>query len=156
MAGLIARWKLRYLDPAAYNAEKHTVSFRKKGGDTHTLPVTPEIEQLITIAPDHGDPRESYISRFLHKRGGALEVRVRKEWSRLRTKAGVDPSLKPHDLRRTAAVSLYELTKDIRVVQQLLGHGNMTTTGWYLQHADAEKIRPLVEAMWRPTGKRVQ
>jgi integrase len=144
------------LKPADWNRENHTISFRKKGGDQLQLPLTNEIENLLAIAPDHGDAGESFLSRLIPKRHGDLAIRVRQEWTKLRKKAGVDRSLHPHDLRRTAAVTLYELTHDIRVVQQVLGHTNLSTTAWYLQHADAEKIRPIVEAMWRPTGKQVQ
>ena len=142
------------LSPKNWNPEKHTVSLMKKGGDQITLPTTPEIEELFTIAPDRGDPGESFLSRLIPKRAGHLKERIRRAWADLRQKAGVDPSLHPHDLRRTAAVSLYELTKDLRLVQQLLGHQNIATTAWYLQHADSAKIRPLLDQMWRrSTGK---
>jgi integrase len=141
------------LKPDNWNAEKHTITYTKKGGDTHTLPVTPEIEELFTVAARENT---AFLDVLIPRQHGDLTRRIRAEWVQLREKAGVKADLKPHDLRRTAAVSLYELTKDIRAVQQLLGHQSLSTTAWYLQHADTEKIRPLVEQMWRHTGKAIQ
>jgi integrase len=39
-----------------------------------------------------------------------------------------------HDLRRTAAVRMYEQPGDLRTVQALLGHRNLQSTLWYLDH----------------------
>jgi len=142
--------------PANYSAERHTITFKKKGGDEHTLPTSEQIEELFAIAPDRGDPNESYISRLLPQRSGEVKTRIRRLWAATRKRAGVPADLWPHDLRRTAAVSLYEITKDIRAVQQLLGHQSLTTTAWYLQHADTEKMRALLHEMWRPPAKHVQ
>lgn len=42
--------------------------------------------------------------------------------------------INPHALRHTAAEILYELTGDIRQVQELLGHKSILTTERYLKH----------------------
>ena len=48
---------------------------------------------------------------------------------------------KLHCLRHTFAMSCYEKKKDLKVVQDLLGHRNLTTTAIYLdfESSDAEK-----------------
>ena len=51
-----------------------------------------------------------------------------------------------HDLRRTTAVRTLEATKDIRVVQVLLGHGDLPTTLWYLDHHNTPVDRAVLEA----------
>ena len=75
-----------------------------------------------------------------------------RQWAKLKKTARVNPELIIHDLRRSAAVALYEISKDLRMVEQLLGHENLSTTGRYLEHRDPGKLRPLLAQMWRPKG----
>jgi integrase len=145
------------IKPADWNPEKHLLTWRRKGRDEHQLPITPEIEQLFAIAPETTDPDEGYISRLLgtHK-GGHVKWRIRHAWNRMLKRAGVSKDLTPHDLRRTAATTLYELTQDIFTVQALLGHAKIETTAKYIQHATTGKMRPLLAQLWHPTPKVVQ
>jgi integrase len=138
------------IDSKCWNQEQHTITYVKKGGDKHTLPVTPEIEALFQLAPEGPEP---FLWRLAGKQlSKRPDVQLRFAFAKLRRKAGVRTSLTPHALRRTAAITMYALTKDIRAVQQLLGHANMSTTAWYLAHQDTEKLRPLVEQMWQSKG----
>jgi integrase/recombinase XerC len=140
-----------------WDREKHTITFRKKGGDDLTLPISAEAEELFQLAPQ-GQPGESYLSRLIPSRvhHGNVKNRVQWHWTQQRAKAGVTPDLHAHDLRRTCAVTMYELTHDLRAVQAVLGHSNIGTTGWYLMHRDTEKIRAILAQVWHPTPKAVQ
>ncbi len=142
------------ISPAHYNPDTQTITYRKKGGDKYTLPITPDIAALFAQAPVTTDPTTPYLQLLR----GTNYIRahylkpdtVRRAFSRLRSKAGVRDNITPHDLRRTVAVTLYELTKDIRVVQQLLGHSQLSSTAGYLAHRDTEKLRPLLEQLRFP------
>ena len=144
--------------PSGWDREKHLLTFRRKGRDEHQLPTTPEIEALLAVAPDHGDPEESFVSRLVPAthHGKSVPWRVRNAWIALKKEANVSKDLGPHDLRRTAATALYELTHDLLLVQELLGHANIATTARYIQHADSAALRPLIAQMWHPTPKAVQ
>ncbi len=56
--------------------------------------------------------------------------------------------------RRTLAVSLYEVSKDLRVVEQMLGHQSLTSTVRYLEHRDPAKLKPYLDSIHKPTPER--
>jgi integrase len=56
------------------------------------------------------------------------------------------PGLTPHDLRRTAAQRWYDASRDLVVVQELLGHRSPETTRRYL-HIERHKHREAVRAV---------
>jgi integrase len=135
--------------PANYNDQDHTISFRTKGGKTHKLPSTPELEATFAAAPPTDDPLCPYVEIY---RGKRVTINtVHHEWRKLKKAAAVNPDLIIHDLRRTTAVNLYELCRDLRTVEHLLGHASIATTARYLEHRDPEKIRPLLAQLRMPT-----
>ncbi|RCW51481.1 MULTISPECIES: site-specific tyrosine recombinase/integron integrase [unclassified Halanaerobium] len=63
-------------------------------------------------------------------------------------KAGLSRAEKitPHKLRHTFASTLYRQTKDIKVLQDLLGHSNISTTQIYT-HVDNEEKKSAIDEM---------
>ncbi len=63
-------------------------------------------------------------------------------------KAGLSRAEKitPHKLRHTFASTLYRQTKDIKVLQDLLGHANISTTQIYT-HVDNEEKKSAIDEM---------
>jgi len=134
----------RQIRPSSWNREKREVSYIKKGGDTYILPASDDLEAIFAIAPQEED--RPFVDA-LRGPGPLKDQTIRRAWHNLKAKVHANPQLNPHDLRRTTAVLAYERTKDIRMVQQLLGHRNLASTCEYLAHRDSAKLRPLIDAL---------
>ncbi len=89
----------------------------------------------VTPAPDE----ESYV--FLNRRGHHLSremvFMLVKKWA---AEAGISKKVSPHTFRHSFATHLIEGGADLRAVQQMLGHENITTTEIYT-HLDRDYIR---------------
>lgn len=57
---------------------------------------------------------------------------ARRTVTELGRRAGLERPISSHDLRATFATALYEKTKDIRLVQKILGHASVVTTQVYI------------------------
>ena len=137
--------------PEFYDPLHQTITVRTKGGRYHTVPVSPQLQDIFAAArdPDTSKPFVEQLSRHGHFGRGA----ARTQWEALQRIAGIRENLRIHDLRRTTAVNLYEDTKDLRAVQELLGHKSLSSTFHYLAHRDANKLRPLMRTIWTPHKK---
>lgn len=129
------------LSPAEYDPQRRQLTFTTKCNEHVTLPTTAAIESLLDdcdlrnpdpfvrqLWPDVGNGRPDYIAKTLAA-----------HWRRLCARVGITRHIVPHDLRRTAAVSIYRHTGDIRDAQALLGHKALASTLWYLDH----DVRPI-------------
>jgi len=139
--------------PLNYNPEKHTAVVTIKGGRTAEIPISDRAANLIAFAQQIAQPGQSFVQAL----SGCNHPRtIGTQWSRLKRQIGIRRDLHIHDLRRTTATRAYLLTKDLRIVQQLLNHEAMSSTLAYLAPTDPQKLRPLIEAIQMPTGRRVQ
>ena len=73
------------------------------------------------------------------------------QWSRAKVtmikKGMLEESQTIYSFRHTAAVQVYKKTKDIHILQQLLGHSNMIVTLTYLRGLGELNTEKLIEAM---------
>ncbi len=90
-------------------------------------------------ATPHG--REPEGPLFVNSRGGRLTERG-VEWiiDSYARKAGLVKRVSPHAFRHSFATHLVSRGADIRAVQELLGHANISTTQIYA-HVDMERLR---------------
>ena len=78
---------------------------------------------------------------FINKYGGRITARSFQRFFKcyLMT-AGLPPDMTPHKLRHSFATHLLDAGADLRSVQELLGHSNLSTTQIYT-HISAERIK---------------
>jgi len=77
---------------------------------------------------------------FISNRGTRISnVSVQQRLKKWALKNGLDTSLHPHMLRHSFASHLLESSKDLRAVQELLGHANLSTTQIYT-HLDFQHL----------------
>lgn len=77
---------------------------------------------------------------FISKRGTRISnASVQQRLKKWALKNGLDTSLHPHMLRHSFASHLLESSKDLRAVQELLGHANLSTTQIYT-HLDFQHL----------------
>ncbi len=91
----------------------------------------------------------SYL--FLSVRGGPLSPdRVRQIVKERAKLAGIEQNIYPHLLRHSFATHLLEGGADLRVIQELLGHADISTTQIYT-HVDRKRLKS-VHRKFHPRG----
>ena len=118
-----------------------------KGSKVRRVPLHPEALEAIQAywrseGRNGDDPREP-VFQTLGKHGPYEAHRlsykaIRHLVARTRRAALISKRVTPHTLRHSFAVSLLDQGVDLKTVQDLLGHSNITTTERYL-HTSTEK-----------------
>lgn len=122
------------LDLGAVDLDDGTVRVTGKGNKTRIVPVgrhaRREIAAWLKVRGDLARPGERAL--FVGARGHrisprAVQLRVR-HWA---LQAGVSRRVYPHLLRHSFATHLLESSSDLRGVQEMLGHADISTTQIY-------------------------
>lgn len=134
-------------------------SFSTKYDNKQCLPVTARLVPILASCSDPTLPFVAQLPRGHHAHTGyafgpldrPFEASVLpKHFRTLKEKCGITRSLRPHDFRRTTATRIYDATKDLRVVQAALGHSNLGSTLWYLDHHLTQVPRDVLEEAMLP------
>jgi len=126
---------------------KQTLSLTGKGGKTRIVPILPvvveAVEKYVKLCPF---PLENGLALFRGVRGGPLSARqVQLDMQRLRGYLGLPETATPHALRHSFATHLLAGGGDLRTIQQLLGHEDLSTTQRYTG-VDVEGLRRVHKA----------
>ncbi|HGM5491115.1 TPA: tyrosine recombinase XerC [Serratia fonticola] len=90
---------------------------------------------------------------FVSNQGKRISARnVQKRFAEWGVKQGVNSHIHPHKLRHSFATHMLESSGDLRAVQELLGHANLTTTQIYT-HLDFQHLANVYDAA-HPRAKR--
>ncbi|CNI16427.1 site-specific tyrosine recombinase XerC [Yersinia aldovae] len=97
------------------------------------------------------EPQDDAI--FLANTGKRISARnVQKRFAEWGVKQGVSSHIHPHKLRHSFATHMLESSGDLRAVQELLGHANLSTTQIYT-HLDFQHLATVYDAA-HPRAKR--
>jgi integrase len=135
------------ITPRHWNPETNTITLDRKAGSHSELPLPLELATMFKFAAEQNPdaPILATLGSRTHN-----ERYLTKKLAAIKTKAGVKNDATIHDLRRTCARELYDNTHDLRLVQQLLGHRNLSSTLAYVGMTTPEDLRAALAAIPRP------
>jgi site-specific recombinase XerC len=135
------------LDLAHYNSTAGELKVRGKGDAERLMPleagVMAALDDWISVRGSGENPLLCPV-----RKGGKVELRrmsAQSIYDALLKRAGAAriQSLSPHDLRRTFASDLLDVSGDVSAVQKLLGHANVQTTMRYDRRGEAAKRKAI-------------
>jgi integrase/recombinase XerD len=132
-------------------ADDRVLTIKGKGGRERLVPLNETAREALQshLAAAGADKAKGRgVSPWLFPSSGGHHLtrqRFGQELKGLASAAGIEPSrVSPHVLRHAFASHLLERGADLRTVQQLLGHADISTTQIYT-HVIEERLRRLVE-----------
>ncbi len=126
-----------------------------KGNKTRIVPVGRYAREAIKdwLSIRQTMANEAELAMFVSKRGGRLAARsVEKRIKDWAIRQGLGRNVYPHMLRHSFASHILESSGDLRAVQELLGHQNISTTQIYT-HLDFQHLAKVFDKA-HPRAKR--
>ena len=128
-----------------------------KGNKTRTVPVgkvaLEAIARWLQLKPQAAADADSAAALFTSNRGQRISVRSIQARLKLQgRKSGMHQDVHPHMLRHSFASHMLESSGDLRAVQEMLGHANISTTQIYT-HLDFQHLAKVYDAA-HPRAKR--
>lgn len=126
-----------------------------KGNKTRIVPVGGQalsaVERYVKLERPELVKSRTSSQIFLSVRGGALSPERVRAIVKERAKAsGIDSTIYPHLLRHSFATHLLQNGADLRVIQEMLGHADISTTQIYT-HVDQKHLKD-VHKKFHPRG----
>jgi integrase/recombinase XerD len=127
------------------NLEEGIIRITGKGNKTRLVPVGSKASEAIRSYLEHERPslvnKRTGSEIFLSALGkGMTTVRA---WQIIKTaakKAGLEANVYPHLLRHSFATHLLSNGADLRIIQEMLGHADISTTQIYT-HVDQNRLK---------------
>ncbi len=112
------------------------------------------IRAYLPIRRQAGAGRESDAPLFVNRFGERLTARsFQRKLKDYLLEAGLPPDMTPHKLRHSFATHLLDNGADLRSVQELLGHENLSTTQIYT-HVSTARMKEAYAAAHPRSGKK--
>ena len=140
------------LRPADLNLEASFLTCTGKGDKQRLVPIGDEAARWVSRYIREG--RKTLLGRrtsprlFVNARGGGSGLTRVGFWKILKVyarQAGLRPSLSPHTLRHSFATHLLERGADLRAIQMMLGHADLSTTQIYT-HVLEHRMRAVYDS----------
>jgi len=135
------------LDLEQVNLNTNEIRVRGKGSKERMVLIGEPAAQALNTYLGRGRPellgKKRSSAVFLNRYGGRLPTRrVQKILGKYASAANIDKRVHPHLLRHTFATHLLDGGADLRVVQELLGHAQLSSTQIYthVTQSQARKI----------------
>ena len=120
-----------------------------KGSKQRLVPISDEAKAQFmlwmacrheSITPQAGQEDYAFLNRHGHQLTRVMIFTIIK---RLCAAAGIQKNISPHTLRHSFATHLLQNGADLRIIQQLLGHEDITTTEIYT-HLEVSDLREAI------------
>ena len=128
-----------------FNAEERILRVTGKGNKTRLVPVGRKACEALAAYLSSERPtlvkRRSGSEIFLSARGGKLTTaRIWQIVKKHARHSGVEKNIYPHLLRHSFATHLLGNGADLRIIQEMLGHADISTTQIYT-HVDQHRLK---------------
>jgi integrase/recombinase XerD len=135
------------LKAAAMRKDVRYLTVRGKGGHERVVPLTDKARDAVAAyldARNKADAGSPWLFPSFGESGHLTRQHFARELKDLAVRIGIPAAkVSPHVLRHAFASHLLQNGADLRVVQQLLGHADISTTQIYTQVLE-ERLRTLV------------
>ena len=139
------------LRPADVNLEASYLTCTGKGDKQRLVPIGDEavawVERYVRTARPALLRRRRSPRLFVNARGGGIGLTRVGFWKILKAyarQAGLSRTLSPHTLRHSFATHLLERGADLRAIQMMLGHADLSTTQIYT-HVLEQRMRAIYD-----------
>ncbi len=152
--------ELKDLELSSVDTESGTARVTGKGNKTRFVPIGAKAMKALDRYLTSGRPRltngKSSVNQiFINHRGGKLPAQgVRDIVKKHARKAAYEKRIYPHLLRHSFATHLLEEGADLRVIQEMLGHADITTTQIYTA-VDQQRLKN-AHSLYHPRSGRKQ
>jgi integrase/recombinase XerC len=143
------------LDLSALDLDAGEASVTGKGSKTRLVPVGSKAREALRawLASRATLAASTEQAVFVNRRGTRLTARqVQSRLDRWATRTGLPVAVHPHMLRHSFASHVLQSSGDLRAVQEMLGHANISTTQIYT-HLDFQHLARIYDQA-HPRAKR--
>ncbi len=109
-------------------------------------PAIRAIRECLRVRKKYTTDQSASAPLFINRQGGRLTARsFQRDFKEYLFHAGLSLDMTPHKLRHSFATHLLDAGADLRSVQELLGHENLSTTQIYT-HITTERMKRIYKA----------